>query len=118
MFWKKSKSKIILWDTVHQNCFTPEEQKIKVQSTETGKRFLVLKNNKTLYSFFPELSPFPVDKNLNVIKDSPFRIFSKKYLKKHPIYFFLELKLLTLKTMFGALRNLMEKTTSSTMDGV
>lgn len=86
-FGKKSNSKIILWDTVHQNCFTPEEQKIEVQTTETGKRFLVLKNNKTLYSFFPELSPFPVDKNLNVIKDSPFRIFSKKVFEETPNLF-------------------------------
>jgi hypothetical protein len=86
-FIKKSESKIIFWDSVHQNCFTPEEQNISVQSTESGKRFLVLKNNKKFYSFFPELSPFPVDKNLNVIKDSPFRIFSKKVFEEAPNLF-------------------------------
>tara|TARA_B100000925_G_scaffold283286_1_gene257034 strand:+ start:49 stop:1665 length:1617 start_codon:yes stop_codon:yes gene_type:complete len=86
-FGKKSESKIILWDSVHKNCFTPEEQKLKIQTTETGKRFLVLKSNQTLYSFFPELSPFPLDKDLNVMKDSPFRIFSKKVFEKDPNLF-------------------------------
>jgi len=86
-FSKKSPSKIIFWDSEHQNCFTPEEQKIDVQTTETGKRFLVLKNEKKLYSFFPELSPYPVDKNLNVINDSPFRVFSKKVFEKTPNLF-------------------------------
>ena len=86
-FGKKSESKIILWDSVHQNCFTPEEQNLKIQTTDTGKRFLVLKSNQTLYSFFPELSPFPLDKDLNVMKDSPFRIFSKKVFEKDPNLF-------------------------------
>ena len=86
-FAKKSASKLILWDSRQKVCFTPEEQKIEVQTTETGKRFLVIKDKANLYSFFPDLSPFPVDRDLKTVTDAPFRVFSKKVFEESPNLF-------------------------------
>ena len=48
---------------------------------------MVIKDNGKIYSFFPELSPYPVDKDLNTISDAPFRVFSKKVFEESPNLF-------------------------------
>jgi|GEM_PF-406767 len=75
-FNKIGESKILVWDTKAKICFSPEEQKINIQKTKTGKRFLAIKRGLEYHSFFPDFSPFPLDKDLNFAKDSPLRAIS------------------------------------------
>jgi hypothetical protein len=86
-FGANNNSKVILWNSALQNCFYPEDQNIEIKSTESGKRFLVLKDNKTIYTFFPDISPYPLDTNFNSIPDSKFRVFSKEIFEKSPNLF-------------------------------
>ena len=48
---------------------------------------MVIKEGVKLYTFFPDLSPFPLDENFNVINDSKYRVFSKKLFETSPNLF-------------------------------
>lgn len=80
-------SKLIIWDQALLDCYTPEEKGISIQKTSSGNRFLVLKQDGQLFSFFPDVSPWPMDQNLKVIQDSPLRIFSKGLFEDKPHLF-------------------------------
>ena len=86
-FARHEKSKVIIWDSSTQSCFYPEDRQILLKDTESGKRFMVIKEGAKLYTFFPDLSPFPLDKNFNVINDSKYRVFSKKLFETSPNLF-------------------------------
>ncbi len=84
-----SPSKLIIWNLETKICFTPEEKKIRVNSSKQGNRFLVLPKtlSKELVSFFPEFSPWPLDKTLKVNQSSAYRILSKKLFEESPTLF-------------------------------
>jgi len=86
-FGQNNNSKIILWNSELQNCFYPETQNIVIKKTESGKRFLVIQEDKTIYTFFPDISPFPLDTNFNSISDSKYRVFSKELFENSPNLF-------------------------------
>lgn len=86
-FGKNTKSKVILWNSDLQHCFFPEDKGVEIKTTDSGKRFFVLKNNKKLHTFFPDISPFPLDKNFNTISNSKFRVFAKNIFENSPNLF-------------------------------
>lgn len=86
-FGENNNSKIILWNSELQNCFYPESQNIELKKTESGKRFMVIKEDNLIYTFFPDISPFPLDSNFNTISDSKFRVFSKELFENSPNLF-------------------------------
>lgn len=86
-FGKNNASKLILWDKNEGRCFTPEEKKIFIQKTKEGNRFLVYKKNGIYYSFFPDMSPWPLDEEMKVMRGGSLRIFSKKLFEDSPNLF-------------------------------
>lgn len=88
-FVKNNPSQVIIWNPSKGECFIPEERNISIQTTSAGNRFLAFKDgpdNKIL-TFFPELSPWPVTKEMKVIGDSAYRVFSKKLFEGKPTLF-------------------------------
>lgn len=86
-FNSNSKSKLIIWHRVKGICFTPEDRNISIQKTKPGKRFLVVKEDGKVFSFFPEYSPWPMDEKLKIIQNSPMRIFNQKLFEARPSLF-------------------------------
>ena len=86
-FGSNKNSKVILWNSELQNCFYPEDRNIQIKTTDSGKRFFILKEGKTIFTFFPDLSPFPLDSNFNTITDAKYRVFSKEIFEKSPNLF-------------------------------
>ena len=86
-FGKNLPSKTILWDSDLQLCFYPEDRNIEIKTTESGKRFMVIKDGNNIFTFFPDISPFPMDTNFNTISDSKYRVFSKNLFEKSPNLF-------------------------------
>ena len=86
-FTKQSKEKLILWNSVESTCSTTEELGIKVQKTSTGKRFFAIKNDKTVYSFLPDISPWAMDADLKPITNAPIRVFSMNLFEEKPHLF-------------------------------
>ncbi len=86
-FGQNKPSKTILWNSELQNCFFPEDRGIEIKKTDSGKRFLVIKEGQTIYTFFPDVSPYPLDTSFNTIPDSKYRIFSKGIFETSPNLF-------------------------------
>src|SRR5690606_18583327 len=53
----------------------------------TGKNLLILKDGNEELRFLPDLSPLPVDKDLRVVENSPYRIFSRRLFQEKPHLF-------------------------------
>ncbi len=86
-FGRNNPSKLILWDKQEGACFTPEEREISIQTTQQGSRFLVYKKGDIYYSFFPDMSPWPLDEKMKVMRGGSIRIFSKKLFEDSPNLF-------------------------------
>ncbi len=86
-FEKENPSGIIIWNSETAECFTPEERKLPVKATSANNRFLVLPLEGKLITFFPDFSPFPVDKDFQVDQKSNIRAFSKKIFEEKPNLF-------------------------------
>ncbi len=88
-FLSNSPSKVILWDPIKGQCFVPEERNITVETTTAGNRFLAFRygDEGQILTFFPELSPWPMDKDMKVVRDAPLRVFSKKLFESKPTLF-------------------------------
>ena len=86
-FNRTDPSKLIFWNSVTQKCSTPEERKAPLNKTTEGKTFVVIQEQGTIYSFFPDLSPWPIGKDKEIISNSPLRIFNKKLFEKKPHLF-------------------------------
>ena len=88
-FIKNNISDVVVWNSKTSTCFVPEENNISVEKTSAGNRFFVVqdKEKSRLLTFFPELSPWPVTKEMKVISDSPYRVFSKQLFKTKPTLF-------------------------------
>ena len=78
----------IFYNTQKALCFTPEEKNISIQKSHSGKSFLVVEEEGTLYSFFPNFSPSPLildnQNKLQPRPNSPLRILSKKLFIQGP----------------------------------
>jgi hypothetical protein len=86
-FKRNNPSDLIIWNQVTKKCSTPEEDKIDIQATKSGNRFLVLKEGKAYYPFFPEFSPLPINDKMKVMENSPIKVFSKRLYEKSPALF-------------------------------
>ncbi|MCB9062920.1 MAG: cytochrome c biogenesis protein ResB [Halobacteriovoraceae bacterium] len=86
-FDKQNESELILWDAKKNTCFTPESLNVHVQKTSEGTRFLAFNYEGTIYSFFPDHSPWPMDIKLQQNKLGNLRIFSKGVFKNSPNLF-------------------------------
>ena len=82
-----SKSQMVLWNRSKGECFTLEKEGIPVKKTKSGRNFVIFKEGTKLYRFFPDLGPWPVDKSLQVIHNTEWRIFSKSLFTKRPHLF-------------------------------
>lgn len=88
-FDKPSNSGLILWDSRTSQCFTAEDKGINVEKTATNKRFFVIKDQGTVYSFLPDLSPWALDQELKPAMNAPIRVFSKNlFLEKPHLFLF------------------------------
>lgn len=86
-FAQDNNSGLFVWDTTTQECYTPESRGIKINETSANNRFIVIKNEKELLTFFPDFSPYPVDLNFQVNQKSTMRVFSKKQFEEKPNLF-------------------------------
>lgn len=86
-FQLNNSSKLILWDKEEESCFTPEQKNIEIKNTQDGKRFLVYQKGNRFYSFFPDMSPWPLDDKMEAVRGGALRIFSKKLFEKSPNLF-------------------------------
>lgn len=86
-FGQNNPSKLILWDRSKATCYTPEEKKIVIKKADSGRRFLVVEHNGDYMSFFPDVSPWPLDKEMKVKRGAELRIFSKKLFEEKPNLF-------------------------------
>lgn len=77
-----SKSQLILYNIKTKSCRTFEELSVPLKKTQSKKAFFVMGKGDSLYTFFPNQSPWPFaldkEKKLNPVKSSPLRLFSKK----------------------------------------
>ncbi|MCY4523764.1 MAG: cytochrome c biogenesis protein ResB, partial [Halobacteriovoraceae bacterium] len=88
-FAKNSPSGLFFWNKKKKSCFSPEERGITVSHTSSKKKFLVIKklDKAGYYSFFPEISPWPLDENKRPLTDSPLRVFYTRFFEKKPHLF-------------------------------
>ena len=77
-------SQVIIWNQKKQSCTTPEAKGVSVEKTQSGKRFLVFREENVLYRFFPEISPLPLDANFQIQASSSIKVFSKKPFEEKP----------------------------------
>jgi hypothetical protein len=75
-------SKLLVWDAKNSVCYLPEDHDGKVETTKSGKRFLVIKIQDELLKFFPEMGPLPLDEKFEMNQQSNYRVFSKKLFEK------------------------------------
>jgi hypothetical protein len=86
-FEENNASKIIIWNSVTAECFTPESKGLPVKTTGAKNRFVVLPYGKNFLTFFPDFSPFPMDMKLQTDEKSVIRAFSKKLFEEKPNLF-------------------------------
>jgi hypothetical protein len=86
-FTQNNASKIIIWNTVTAECFTPEERQLPVKTTSANNRFVVVPYNNSFITFFPDFSPYPMDTKLQTDEKSIIRAFSKKLFEEKPNLF-------------------------------
>jgi hypothetical protein len=86
-FAQNNASKIIIWNTVTAECFTPEDRHLPVKTTSANNRFVVVPYNNSFITFFPDFSPFPMDTKLQTDEKSIIRAFSKKLFEEKPNLF-------------------------------
>lgn len=86
-FEENNPSEIIIWNTATADCFTPESRGIPVKSTSAKNRFVVIPFNNTYLSFFPDISPYPMDMKFQTDEKSIIRAFSKKLFEDKPNLF-------------------------------
>lgn len=86
-FGQNNPSKLILWDRAKAICYTPEERKIPIKKADSGRRFLVVEEGSEYLSFFPDVSPWPLDKDMKVKRGAELRVFSKTLFEEKPNLF-------------------------------
>ncbi|MBY0517096.1 MAG: cytochrome c biogenesis protein ResB [Bacteriovoracaceae bacterium] len=86
-FGKDSHKGLLVWDAQGGRCFAPQTKDMKEQKGISGKNLLILKESGEDLRFLPDLSPLPVDKDLKIVQDSPYRIFSRSLFQEKPHLF-------------------------------
>lgn len=92
-FAPETPSGIVIWNSETGECFVPEEKSIPVKTTSSKNRFIAFSENGIIYTFFPDFSPFPMDKDLQVNQKSVLKALSKKNFEDKPNLFLFGKKL-------------------------
>ena len=72
---------LFLWNVETNECVIPERDKIKLKQM-TGKLLAQVSFRQEKFSFFPDISPLPLDEEMKLDSDSSYRIFSRKLFEK------------------------------------
>ena len=80
-------SKVIFLNSKTAECFTPEDKKIKPQTTASKKRFFPISYNGMMLTFFPEVSSFPMDINAQQNQNSVLKVMSLAFYEEKPTLF-------------------------------
>lgn len=72
---------LFLWNVETNECTIPERDEIRMKKM-TGKLLAQVSFNRDKFSFFPDISPLPLDSDMKLDSDSPLRIFSRKLFEK------------------------------------
>lgn len=86
-FGSADKTGIVFWESRNKYCKTPTDYKAEVKKTKAGNRFIVIREQGRLLTFFPDLSPWPLDSTLSPVQDTSLRIFNRKLFEKSPNLF-------------------------------
>lgn len=86
-FKKETASKLLFWNTETKECFTAEEKKATIKETSSKNRFVAIPYKGNFLTFFPDFSPYPLDKNFQADQNSPVKAFSKKLFEGKPSLF-------------------------------
>jgi hypothetical protein len=86
-FGLNNKSGYILWNSEELTCLTPEEAKLPIKKTNTGKEFFSYKYKDQILTFVPSSSPWPYNKEMRMVTNSPIKSFAKNMFKEKPTLF-------------------------------
>jgi hypothetical protein len=86
-FSSQEKHGLIVWNGENRGCIAPTEKQLHRRKSSTGKEIVVVKFEGREIAFLPEMSPLPLNAELNVDENSPYRIFSRKLFEKSPHLF-------------------------------
>jgi hypothetical protein len=86
-FGEPSYDGLLVWDAREGRCFAPNKSHLQTKSGLSGKSLLIMKEAGEELRFLPDLSPLPVDKDLKLVENSPYRIFSRKLFQDKPHLF-------------------------------
>lgn len=78
---------LIIWNGLDNGCTSPKADELKRKKHKNGKEIVEVFYHGQKLGFMPELSPLPLNPELELDDASPFRIFSKKLFEKSPHLF-------------------------------
>ncbi len=78
---------LIVWNGENRGCIAPKESDIRRKKSSTGKEIVAVKFEGKEIAFLPEMSPLPLNRDLALDENSPYRIFSKKLFEQNPHLF-------------------------------
>jgi hypothetical protein len=80
-------SKVIFLNSKTAECFTPEDRNIAAKLTATKKRFFPVSYNGSILTFFPDLSPLPMNQNAQASLNSELKTMSLASFEQKPTLF-------------------------------
>ncbi len=86
-FGRPSYEGLLIWDAREGHCLTPQEKDLRKTRGVTGKKLISLDYQGQQLNFLPELSPLPVDRDLKLVENSAYRIFSRRLFEEKPHLF-------------------------------
>lgn len=86
-FGSQEKHGLIVWNGENRGCVTPREADIRRRKSSNGKEIVAVNFEGREIAFLPEMSPMPLDGELKLDENSPYRIFSRKLFEKSPHLF-------------------------------
>lgn len=87
-FSTNSASSLVIWDSQNNSCRSFESYNTKIQTIKSSKkRFFVIQQNGVPLTFFPDLGPFPMDRDFQPVRNSPLRVFNFSLFQDKPNLF-------------------------------
>lgn len=78
---------LILWNAKEQTCQAPSDQELDMQTTSADNRFFVQQYEGELLTFFPDFSPWPMNDEFEVQRNTNIRLFNRSLFQDHPHLF-------------------------------
>jgi hypothetical protein len=86
-FGSQEKHGLIVWNGENRGCVAPTEAEMRRKKSSTGKEIVAVKFEGREIAFVPDMSPLPLNTELNLDENSPYRIFSRRLFEKTPHLF-------------------------------